>query len=111
MPYQRKTRDEYQVHQQWNGQWEEVAARASCFFSYHSTQDRSVFDSDHHRATRLSGDTAGFQSDCLATILECFSYWIHFNSPFLNMTAGRSHERPGRGIAYRRRPSRLIRSL
>ena len=94
-----------------NCQREEIAAWSLGFFRNHGAQHRSVLNGHQDGSTRLPSNTTSLQSDSLATVLECFSYWIHFNSPILKMTPGRSHERPGKGVAYLRRPSRLIRSL
>ena len=80
------------------GQREKVLARLLRFLRNHGAQHRGVFDGHQDSAARLAGDTSGFQSDCLATVLKCFSYWIHDYSPILNMTPGRSHERPGIGV-------------
>ena len=92
-------------------QREEVPTGALGFFRNHCTQYGGVLYGDQNRAARLASNSTRFQSDGLTAVLKCFSYWIHIISPILNMTPGRSHERPGRGTAYLRRPSRLIRVL
>jgi hypothetical protein len=70
------------------GQREEVTAFARSFFSHHGAQHRGIFDSDEDSPGSLPCDTAGFQGDCLATILERFSYWIHDYSPILCIETG-----------------------
>ena len=95
-----------------NGQWERNRGLVAAVFSATTVHNTEVFSTvTKNCSTRLTSDTTSLQSDSLATVLECFSYWIHFISPILKMTPGRSHERPGKGVAYLRSPSRLIRSL
>ena len=70
-----------------HGQREKVTAFALGLFCHHGAQHRGIFDGYQHSPGSLARDAAGLQGDCLATVLECFSYWIHNFSPILYMAA------------------------
>ena len=65
-------------------QREKRLARLRFLLCDYSTQHAGTTHCDHHRARRLTGDTAGFQRDLVVTVLESFFHYIHLFSP--NMT-------------------------
>ena len=67
---------------------EEVATLALGFLCNYGAQHRGVFHGDQYGTCGLPGNTASFQGDGLATILEGFGYWIHNFSPILNKATG-----------------------